>query len=310
MVPRGRKKRPTDPPGKITRKVRKNMKKIISGKVRDVYEVNDKQLAVVTTDRISAFDVILSSLVKQKGVALNLISNYWFDLTKDIIPNHIVSTELKDMPTYFSSDPETYDKRTVLVKKLKMLPYEFVVRGYIFGNMWKAYQNHSEFCGYTIEGDYQLAEQLTTPILTPSSKNSEGHDEYISMDQLYSEIGKEKADGIRDICLKLYQRCYEHAKERGILIADTKFEFGYDEDGNLTLADEIFTPDSSRFWDASEYHVGESPKSYDKQFVRDWLIANHLDGVTPAPELPADILDATSKTYKECYQKITGREEY
>lgn len=310
MVPRGRKKRPTDPPGKITRKVRKNMKKIISGKVRDVYEVNDKQLAVVTTDRISAFDVILSSLVKQKGVALNLISNYWFDLTKDIIPNHIVSTELKDMPTYFSSDPETYDKRTVLVKKLKMLPYEFVVRGYIFGNMWKAYQNHSEFCGYTIEGDYQLAEQLTTPILTPSSKNSEGHDEYISMDQLYSEIGKEKADGIRDICLKLYQRCYEHAKERGILIADTKFEFGYDEDGNLTLADEIFTPDSSRFWDASEYHVGESPKSYDKQFVRDWLIANHLDGVTPAPELPADILDATAKTYKECYQKITGREEY
>lgn len=296
--------------GENTRKVRKNMKKIISGKVRDVYEVNDQQLAVVTTDRISAFDVILKSQVEGKGIALNLISNYWFDFTKDIIPNHIVSTDIKDMPEFFSQDAAAYDKRTVLVKKLKMLPYEFVVRGYIFGNMWKAYQNKTAFCGYEIQGDYQLAQKLETPILTPSSKNTEGHDEYIPMDQLYSEIGKEKADAIRDICLKLYQRCYEHAKERGILIADTKFELGYDEDGNLVLADEIFTPDSSRFWDASQYRVGESPKSYDKQFVRDWLIANHLDGVTPAPELPADVLEATSKTYKECYQKITGRDEY
>ena len=178
--------------GKNTRKVRKNMKKIISGKVRDVYEVNDSQLAVVTTDRISAFDVILSSVVENKGVALNLISNYWFDLTKDIIPNHIISTELKDMPEFFASDAKTFDKRTVLVKKLKMLPYEFVVRGYIFGNMWKAYQNKTEFCGYHIEGDYQQAQQLETPILTPSSKNSEGHDEYISMNQLYRRNGKRK----------------------------------------------------------------------------------------------------------------------
>ena len=286
------------------------MKKIISGKVRDVYEVNDDQLVIVTTDRISAFDVILSSMIKDKGVALNQISNYWFDYTKDIIPNHIVSTDVKEMPEFFSENEAEFKNRTVMVKKLKMLPFEFIIRGYIYGNMWKSYEAKEEFCGYKIEGDYQLAQKLDQPIITPSTKSSEGHDIYISLEQLYEEIGKEKADEICDICQKLYKKCYDHAYENGIILADTKLEFGYDENGNLVLGDEIFTPDSSRFWDAAEYKVGQNPKSYDKQFVRDWLIDNKLDGVEPAPELPTEIVDATSALYKECYQKITGKKDY
>lgn len=283
------------------------MKKIISGKVREVYEISDKELVIVTTDRISAFDVILDSTIKDKGKALNLISAYWFDYTKDIVSNHIVSTKLDDMPEFFRNSPEEYDKRTILVKKLKMLPFEFIVRGYMFGSMWEEYKNTGAFCGQQLKAGYKLAEKLDEPMFTPSSKNNVGHDEYISLDKLSSEIGAEEAAKIRDICIKLYNSCYKHAYERGIIIADTKFELGYDEDGNLVLADEIFTPDSSRFWSLPEYQVGVSPKSFDKQFVRDWLIEKKLNGVSPAPELPAEIADATSKLYKECYQKTTGK---
>lgn len=286
------------------------MKKIISGKVRDVYEVSDSELVVVTTDRISAFDVILKSIIKDKGIALNLISVYWFNYTKNIIQNHLISADLKDMPEFFSSNINEYKNRTVLVKKLKMLPYEIIVRGYMFGSMWNDYKAGKEFCGEKIMGDYKLAQKLSEPIITPSAKNDVGHDTYISMEQLTEEIGKEKVDEICDISLKLYKTCYKKALEKGIIIADTKFELGYDEGGNLVLADEIFTPDSSRFWVASEYEIGKSPKSYDKQFVRDWLIANKLDGVSPAPELPEEIANATAEIYKECYRVITGESEF
>jgi phosphoribosylaminoimidazole-succinocarboxamide synthase len=281
------------------------MQKIISGKVRDVYDVDGQSLAIVTTDRISAFDVILPTLIPGKGKALNEISNFWFALTQDIVPNHLISADLADMPPLFGEQPEAYAGRTVLVKKLKMLPFEFIIRGYVFGNMWKAYQAGEPFCGQVITGDYQLAEKLHQPIITPSTKASEGHDVYISLEALEEALGKERSAQICEICLELYDRCYQYAAQRGILIADTKLEFGLDEQGNLVLADEIFTPDSSRFWDAAAYRVGSSPKSYDKQFVRDWLISNGLDGVEPAPELPAEVAAKTAALYQACARKLT-----
>ena len=280
------------------------MKKIISGKVREVFEVDESSLVIVTTDRISAFDVILNSEIPGKGTALNLLSNFWFSYTKDIIPNHIISTSIEDLPEEFKQNAAYYQDRTVLVKKLDMLPYEFIVRGYIFGNMWEAYRKGDEFCGQKISGDYQQAEALAAPIVTPSKKVNEGHDEYISLEQLSRELGDELAKKLCDLSLALYQRCYAYAKERGIIIADTKFEFGFDRSGVLTLGDEIFTPDSSRFWDASCYRIGESPKSYDKQFVRDWLIKENLNGKEPAPALPDEIIEKTAQIYQACLGKI------
>ena len=286
------------------------MKPFITGKVRDVYEADSDHLVIVTLDRISAFDVVLPTMIPQKGVALNQISNYWFNFTKNIVPNHIVATKLSDMPDEFSKDPVSYDKRTVLVKKLKMLPYEFIVRGYVFGSMWKEYSEIGSFCGQAFSREYELAEKLDSPMFTPSSKNQEGHDGNISVGRLSGELGADMSNRIRDASYRLYEACYQNAIKKGIIIADTKFEFGLDNSGSLVLADEIFTPDSRRFWDAAEYRVGESPKSYDKQFVRDWLIGRHLDGVSPAPGLPADIRDKTAEIYKECYRKITGKTEY
>ncbi|MDR0861248.1 MAG: phosphoribosylaminoimidazolesuccinocarboxamide synthase [Oscillospiraceae bacterium] len=279
------------------------MKKIISGKVRDVYEVSDKSLVIVTTDRLSAFDVILPTPISGKGVVLNKLSLFWFDYTRDLVPNHVISAEPADLPSLFRA--AEFDGRTVLVKKLKMLPYEFVIRGYMFGSMWDTYKTEKSFCGYTFDREYKQAEKLDTPILTPSAKNSEGHDENISVARLQSELGAELTEKIRAVAVALYNRCYDYALQRGIIIADTKFELGFDEDGALVLADEIFTPDSSRFWDAGEYTIGASPKSYDKQFVRDWLTANGQKGVTPAPEIPAEVARKTSEIYADCLKKIT-----
>lgn len=286
------------------------MKKLLSGKVRDVYEVDDKTLAIVTTDRISAFDVILDSTIPNKGVALNLISLYWFAYTGSIVPNHILSAQLADMPACFAQEPQTYALRTVLVKKLKMLPYEFVVRGHLFGSMWEAYRSTGSFCGVRLAPGLTLAQRLDEPMLTPAAKNAEGHDEYIPLERLRSELGRDTADTLCKISMALYRACYAHALEKGIVLADTKFEFGYDENGVLTLGDEIFTPDSSRFWSLSDWQRERSTKSFDKQFVRDWLIERQLNGVTPAPALPEDVIRATSEIYRACYQRITGREEF
>ena len=279
------------------------MKKLISGKVREVYEVSDDRLVIVTTDRISAFDVILSKPVADKGKVLNAVSLFWFDFTKDIIPNHIISDDLRDMPEYFQQSE--FEGRTILVKKLKILPFEFIVRGYMFGNMWEAYRKGQELCGQKIEGDYQLAEKLAAPIFTPSTKAHVGHDEYISFKHVADTIGADLADRIKDICLRLYDICYRYAYDKGIIIADTKFELGLDENGDLVLADEIFTPDSSRFWSLSEYVAGTSPKSYDKQFVRDWLANHKVDGEMQFDNVPDDILSKTSDIYHECLRKIT-----
>lgn len=280
------------------------MEKIITGKVREVFRVDEKSLLIVTTDRISAFDVILANEIPQKGVILNCLSNFWFDYTKDIVQNHLIATSIADMPNGIKEKPEQYTGRTVLVKHLKMLPFEFIVRGYMFGNMWLSYQKDGTFCGQEIEAGYQLAEKLKTPLLTPSAKNHEGHDEYISMAQLKESLGETMVTQIEAICMALYQKCYAYAYERGIIIADTKFEFGIDENGQLCLGDEIFTPDSSRFWSLDQYEIGVSPASYDKQFVRDWLIQNQLNGVTPAPKLPEQVIEATQNLYKACQEKL------
>jgi len=283
------------------------MKKLISGKVREVYEVSDDRLVIVTTDRISAFDVILSKPVTNKGKVLNAVSLFWFDYTKNIIPNHIISSNLKDMDAFFQKDE--FEGRTVLVKKLKILPFEFIVRGYMFGNMWSVYSKGEDFCGQKIREGYRLAEKLDTPLFTPSTKANAGlHDEYITVKNLSDAIGKELTDKIVSTCFDIYNTCYKYACEKKIIIADTKFEFGFDENNNLCLADEVLTPDSSRFWSLDDYKTGVSPKSYDKQFVRDWLLNNKKDGEMQFDNVPDEVLRRTSEIYAECLKKITGRD--
>ena len=279
------------------------MKKLISGKVREVYEVSSDRLVIVTTDRISAFDVILSKLVADKGKVLNAVSLFWFGLTRNIISNHIISDNTADMPEYFQKSE--FEGRTVLVKKLKILPFEFIVRGYMFGNMWECYSKSRSFCGQSIDGEYKLAEKLSAPMFTPSTKAHIGHDEYISFEQVKDTLGAELAETVKHISLKLYETCYALAYKRGIIIADTKFEFGLDENGKLVLADEVLTPDSSRFWSLTDYEIGTSPKSYDKQFVRDWLLNHKKDGEMQFDNVPDSILSKTSEIYKECLQKVT-----
>jgi len=278
------------------------MDKLISGKVREVYELDDNRLVIVTTDRISAFDVVLSKPVSDKGRILNAISLFWFDHTKDLIPNHILSADLSNMPAFFQTSE--FQGRTVLVKKLAILPFEFIVRGYMFGSMWASYTRTHDFCGQAIHGAYQLAEKLETPMFTPSTKAHAGHDEYISFQQVVDTLGSPLANEIREACLNLYDVCSLYAREKGIIIADTKFEFGLDAEGNLVLADEIFTPDSSRFWSLADYAVGRSPKSYDKQFVRDWLVDNKVNGQMQFDNVPDDVLRKTAKIYHECFRRL------
>jgi phosphoribosylaminoimidazole-succinocarboxamide synthase len=301
------------------------LKKLISGKVREVYDISDEmssnisddRLVIVTTDRISAFDVILPKPVLNKGKVLNAVSLFWFNFTKDIIPNHIISSEpqpspkgegspldLKDMPEFFHKDE--FEGRAVLVKRLKILPFEFIIRGYMFGNMWLAYSKGGEFCGQKIRAGYKLAEKLDAPLFTPSTKAHVGHDEYITIKHVSDTIGSELAKKIEKTCFDIYNSCYIYAYKKNIIIADTKFEFGLDEKNNLFLADEVLTPDSSRFWDLGDYQAGVSPKSYDKQFVRDWLLNNKINGEMQFDKVPDDVLQKTSEIYAECLKKITG----
>ena len=281
------------------------MKKIISGKVREVYDLEDGRMVIVTTDRLSAFDVILPTLITDKGKVLNALSNFWFDYTKDIVKNHMISSDLKDMPAEFQK-PE-YEGRTILVKKLKMIPYEVIVRGYMFGSMYEAYKKGEPFLGHKFDKTYIQAEKLDEPIVTPSTKAAEGHDINVTLDYMKNDLGSELGEKIEKAALDVYKKCYEHAYRSGIIIADTKFEFGLDENGELVLADEVLTPDSSRFWDLSKYEPGSSPASYDRQFVRDWLKANGLAGDASIKEIPSDVVQKTSEIYKECQKKICGK---
>ena len=280
------------------------MKKIISGKVREVYDLEDGRMVIVTTDRISAFDVILPTMITDKGKVLNALSNFWFDYTGDIVKNHMISSNLKDMPEEFQK-PE-YEGRTILVKKLKMIPYEVIVRGYMFGSMYEAYKKGEPFLGKKITKEYQQAEKLEEPIVTPSTKAAEGHDINVTLDYMKKDLGEELGSKNEKTAVAIYKKCYDHAFKNGIIIADTKFEFGLDENGELVLADEVLTPDSSRFWNKAEYTVGTSPKSYDKQFVRDWLKDNNLAGDPLIKSIPADVVAKTAEIYRECQRLICG----
>ena len=280
------------------------MKKISSGKVREIYEVDDDKLMLVVSDRISAFDVILPSEVPDKGKILNKISEFWFDFTKDFVSNHIVSTNSSDFPEEFRGSE--FEGRSMLVKKLQMLPIECIVRGYITGSGWKSYKENGTVCGIKLPEGLQESQKLSTPVFTPSTKAAEGHDENISFEETCKLIGEELATKVRDTAIKIYSKCAEYAATKGIIIADTKFEFGLDENGDLVLGDEVLTPDSSRFWPADDYEVGKGQKSFDKQYMRDWLKENKWDAENPTP-IPENVINTTRAKYIEAYERLTGK---
>ena len=286
----------------------KTYKPFKSGKVREVYEA-DGSIIMVATDRISAFDHILKNKITDKGAVLTQMSKFWFDFTKDIIPNHMLSVDNADMPEFFQQ--EEFKGNTMLCKKLHMIPMECIVRGYITGSGWESYKENGTICGIKLPEGLQESEKLPEPIFTPSTKAELGdHDENVSLEQgakvLEKEFpghGMEYAEKIRDYTIAIYKKCAEYARTKGIIIADTKFEFGVDEEGNIVLGDEVLTPDSSRFWPLEGYEAGKSQPSYDKQFVRDWLKANPDSDY----ELPQDIIDKTIAKYKEAYEVLTGK---
>ena len=277
------------------------------GKVREIYDIGDS-LIMVATDRISAFDVILKNKITKKGTVLTQMSRFWFDYTKDILPNHMISTDVADMPEFFRQDQ--FDGNSMMCKKLTMLPIECIVRGYITGSGWESYQKNGTVCGIQLPEGLQECAQLPEPIYTPSTKAEIGdHDENISFEQSVEVLekafpgkGQEYAEKIRDCTIALYKKCAEYARTRGIIIADTKFEFGLDEKGNVVLGDEMLTPDSSRFWPAEGYAPGHGQPSFDKQFVRDWLKANPDSGY----KLPQEVIDKTIAKYEEAYTLLTG----
>ena len=281
---------------------------IKEGKVREIYDAGDS-LIMVATDRISAFDVILNNKITKKGTVLTQMSKFWFDYTKGCVKNHMISTDVKEMPEYFQT-PE-FEGKSMLCKKLRMIPVECIVRGYITGSGWKSYKENGTVCGIALPEGLEECSKLPQPIYTPSTKAEIGdHDENISFEQsidvlekVFPGHGEEYATKIKDYTLKLYEMCAEYALTRGIIIADTKFEFGLDENGDVLIADEMLTPDSSRFWPLEGYEAGHSQPSFDKQFVRDWLTANPDKGYT----LPQDVIDKTIAKYEEAYHLLTGK---
>ncbi len=275
------------------------------GKVRDVFQV-DNQLLIVSTDRISAFDYILPSLIPDKGKVLNRISSFWFRYTRDFIPNHIVCDEPEKLDLFKAFAP-LIEKRAVLAKKLKTFPLEAIIRGYIVGSGWKTYQATGEICGVKLPTGLKFAEKFPEPIFTPTTKADAGHDENMTFEQLQNLIGKEDAEKIKNLSISLYKKAGDYAVEKGIIIADTKFEFGQDENGNIILIDEIFTPDSSRFWKVSDYRPGVEPPAYDKQFVRNYLLGSVWDKNSPPPPLPGDVIAKTREKYLEIYGILTGQ---
>lgn len=280
-----------------------------SGKVREIYDAGDS-LILVATDRISAFDHILENPITDKGKILTQMSNFWFDFTQDIVKNHVLSTETKDMPEFFRQ-PE-FEGRSLKCRKLRMIPLECIVRGYITGSGWESYQENGTVCGISLPAGLKESQQLPEPIFTPSTKAELGeHDQNVDLEEAAAFIdktfpgkGKEYAEQVKKYTLSLYRKCADYAKTRGIIIADTKFEFGLDEEGNILIGDEMLTPDSSRFWPLEGYEAGKGQPSYDKQFVRDWLRANPDAGY----KLPDDVIEKTIAKYKEAYEVLTGKQ--
>jgi phosphoribosylaminoimidazole-succinocarboxamide synthase len=277
------------------------------GKVRDIYRAGPGQLLIVATDRISAFDAVLSPGIPDKGVALTQLSSFWFGLLADNVASHLVATDPKSFPAPFASLPEL-GRRACLVRSVRIVPIECVVRGYLAGSGWKEYQLTGTVCGISLPPGLRQAERLPEPIFTPSTKAEVGHDQNITFDEMAALVGGATAERLREASLDIYRRAAAYAAPRGIIIADTKFEFGIDDDGRTVWADEALTPDSSRFWPADRYAPGSNPPSFDKQFVRDWLEATGWNKQPPAPTLPPDIVARTRALYFEAYRRITGRD--
>ncbi|MBV8660493.1 MAG: phosphoribosylaminoimidazolesuccinocarboxamide synthase, partial [Burkholderiales bacterium] len=270
-----------------------SLKKIYSGKVRDLYEIDAHRMLMIATDRLSAFDVILNEPIPEKGKILTAISNFWFAQLKDVVANHLTGERAEDVVS--AADLPQVEGRAVVAKRLTPVPVEAIVRGYLAGSGWKEYKQSGTVCGITLPAGLSEAAKLPQPIFTPSTKAAVGdHDENISFDELAGKIGIELANKVRDTAIRLYVAASEYAATRGIIIADTKFEFGLDADGTLTLMDEALTPDSSRFWPADQYAPGSNPPSYDKQFVRDWLESTGWNKTPPAPALPAEVGEKTA----------------
>ncbi|HEY6612848.1 MAG TPA: phosphoribosylaminoimidazolesuccinocarboxamide synthase [Pseudomonas sp.] len=281
-----------------------SLKKIYSGKVRDLYEIDDKRMLMVATDRLSAFDVILDEPIPEKGKILTAISNFWFDKLKDLVPNHFTGDKVEDVVP--ADELPLVEGRAVVAKRLKPVAVEAIVRGYLVGSGWKEYQKSGTVCGIALPAGLKEAAKLPQPIFTPSTKAAVGdHDENISFAQCEAIIGAELAAQVRDTAIALYSAAVEYAATRGIIIADTKFEFGLDEDGTLTLMDEALTPDSSRFWPADSYAEGTNPPSFDKQFVRDWLESTGWNKEPPAPAVPAEVAQKTADKYREALTRLT-----
>ena len=281
-----------------------SLKKIYSGKVRDLYQIDEQRMLMVATDRLSAFDVILDQPIPDKGKILTAISNFWFDKLKDLVPNHFTGDQVEDVVP--AAELPLVEGRAVVAKRLKPVAVEAIVRGYIVGSGWKEYQKSGTVCGIQLPAGLKEAAKLPQPIFTPSTKAAVGdHDENISFAQSEANIGAELAAKVRDTAIALYSAAVEYAATRGIIIADTKFEFGLDEDGTLTLMDEALTPDSSRFWPADSYAEGSNPPSFDKQFVRDWLESTGWNKQPPAPAVPADVAQKTADKYREALTRLT-----
>jgi phosphoribosylaminoimidazole-succinocarboxamide synthase len=278
-----------------------------SGKVRDVYKLDREHLLFVATDRISAFDYVLATGIPQKGAVLTQLSLFWFEFLKNTVPNHLVTADVDQYPAAARKYADQLRGRSMLVHRAEMFPVECVVRGYISGSAWKEYRANGTVCGIQLPPGLKESDQLPEPIFTPATKATTGHDENISIDEMAKIIGRELSEQLRDLSLSVYKKAADYAREKGIIIADTKFEFGKTAAG-VTLADEVLTPDSSRFWPADRYRPGQAQESFDKQYVRDYLEEIRWNKQPPAPALPADVARRTSEKYLEAYRQLTGNE--
>jgi phosphoribosylaminoimidazole-succinocarboxamide synthase len=277
------------------------------GKVRDIYDLDANRLLFVASDRISAFDCVLPTGIPDKGKVLTQLSLFWFNFLREIVPNHVITADVREYPDTLLPYLDQLEGRSMIVTKAQMVGVECVVRGYLSGSGWKDYQRTGSICGISLPGGLRESDKLPEPIFTPAIKNNAGHDENIPFSEMEKIAGPEMARKLRDLSMRIYQAAAEYARTRGVILADSKFEFGTTLAG-IVLADEVFTPDSSRFWPAGSYEPGKAQVSYDKQFVRDYLESIHWDKQPPAPPLPADVVRKTSEKYKQAYRELTGKE--
>ncbi len=283
------------------------LRRVATGKVRDIYELDDHRLLFVTSDRISAYDVVMNEQIPDKGRVLTGMTRFWLQRCVDLSPNHLLTMSLGDLPEGAKPFAEELNGRFMIVQRLNMMPVEFVVRGYLVGSGWSEYKRNGTIAGLELPTGLREADKLPEPVFTPATKAVTGHDENISEAQAAEILGAERMEEARDKAFALYKMAAGYAEERGILLADTKFEFGVDEDGNVVLADEVLTPDSSRYWPADAYKPGTSPPSFDKQYLRDWLSGLDWNKEPPPPTLPDDVITGTRSRYIEAYERITGR---